>query len=543
MKITQEKLPASQIGLEIEITPEMSREAYEKALREFVRNVNIPGFRKGKVPRQILIQRIGTSRIKAAALEDLMESTLKQAVEQEKINAIGSFELRSPFEDLIQQFEPGAALTFSAAVDVPPEITLNQYKDLHVQAEEIAFDPAKVDETIEEYRDRAATLVPVEGRAAQAKDIATVDFAGQIVPENETDEPMEIPGGSAEDFEIELSEGKFIPGFIDGIIGMNLGETKQVHATFPENYMQEDLSAKPAIFTVTLKELKEKELPELDDDFAEDVSEFETLEEFRASIEARFKEEAEQRTRSNKETALLNELVKHIEVELPETLIKQEVNYLVTQTAMQFSRQGIDIKQFLTDELVARMRDRARPEAIARLQRTLALGKIAELESIKSDPEAVNAKVKEFQQNYQEGEVDLQRLRELVEEDVVKEKIFDWLIDNATIELVPEGTLQTEELEDEELEDEEFTEEDSDAESLSDPVSEEIDAVATVEAVVEIEEDEDEEDEDEDDEDAAVAIDESEEESEVSAVEDAAIEEPKATSKSKKKGESKSSKD
>lgn len=447
MKITQEKLPASQIGLEIEITPDMSREAYEKTLKEFTRNANIPGFRKGKVPRQILIQRFGVSRLKAATLEGLVEDSLKKAIEQEKIDAIGNFELRSPFEELVQQFEPGTALTFLAVVDVPPEITLSQYKDLHVQAEEVKFEPAKVDQTLEEYRGRAATLVPVEGRPAQENDLATVDFVGHLVPDNETDEPAEIPGGSAEDFEIELGEGGFIPGFIDGIIGMNLGETKQVSANFPDDYMQEDLSAKAAVFTVTLKELKEKELPVLDDDFAQEVSdsEFETLEELRSSLESNFQQEADQRTRANKEAALLNELIKHTEVELPETLIKQEVNYIVTQTAMQFSRQGIDVKQLLTEELITRMRERARPEAIARLQRTLALGKIAELESITAEPTAIDTKVDEFRQTYKEGEVDLQRLREAVAEDVVREKIFDWLFDHSTVELVPEGTLVPEE--------------------------------------------------------------------------------------------------
>ncbi|MBD2019429.1 trigger factor family protein, partial [Leptolyngbya sp. FACHB-36] len=140
MKVTQEKLPASQVGLEIEITPEMSKKVYDQVIDKFVRSANIPGFRKGKVPRQVVIQRFGSAQLKAAAVEELIEDSLKQALEQEKIEALGNFQLRSSFDDLVQQFQPGSALTFSAAVDVQPEVTLNQYTDLQVQAEEVKPD-------------------------------------------------------------------------------------------------------------------------------------------------------------------------------------------------------------------------------------------------------------------------------------------------------------------------------------------------------------------------------------------------------------------
>ena len=257
MKVTQEKLPASQIGLEIEITPEMSQQAYDKALQEFMRSVNIPGFRKGKVPRQVLIQRVGSTRIKATVVEDLIQSGLQQAIEQEKIEAIGQPELKSAFEALVEQFKPGAALTFAAAVDVAPQVSLKQYSELQIQAEESQYDPARVETLLEDYRKRSATLVPVE-RAAQAADLATVDFVGRITGELAEDESAEIPGGSAQDFEIELSEGKFIKGFTEGIIGMTVGETQEIEVAFPDDYPQADLAGKPAAFTITLKELKEQ---------------------------------------------------------------------------------------------------------------------------------------------------------------------------------------------------------------------------------------------------------------------------------------------
>jgi trigger factor len=445
MKVTQEKLPASQIGLEIEITPEMSQQAYDKTLQEFVRHANIPGFRKGKVPRQVLIQRFGSTRIKANVLEDLIQDSLRKAIEQENISAIGSPQLRSSFETLIEQFQPGAALTFSAAVDVSPEVTLNQYSGLTVQAEEFKYDPDRVDQTLEDYRKRSATLVPVEDRAAAKSDVATVDFKGRLTGELAEGESDEIPGGSAEDFEIELEEGRFIAGFIEGIIGMKQGETKEVEVAFPENYPQEDLAGKPAAFTITVKELKARELPELDDDFAQEVSEFETLEALRESLDSRFQKEVDQKTQNSKQEALLSELVKQLEVELPETLIQQEVDYAVTQTAMQFSQQGMDVRKTFTPEIVNMLREQARPEALTRLKRTLILGEVAKQESITIDEEAVQVKMAELLEAYEGQDVDTDRLRSIVEEDLLREKILAWLEENNTIELVPEGSLEPEE--------------------------------------------------------------------------------------------------
>lgn len=478
MKVTQEKLPASQIGLEIEITPEMSKQAYEKTLQEFTRSANIPGFRKGKVPRQILIQRFGATRIKAAVIEELIESSLKQAIEQEKIDAIGNFQLRSAFEDLVSQFQPGSALTFSAAVDVPPNVTLKQIKGLSVKAEEVLYDSTKVDNTVEDYRQRASTLIPVEGRAAQAGDMATVDFKGMLKGNAEEDAEEEIPGGSAEDFQIELVEGKFIPGFIDGIIGMEQGETKEVSVQFPEDYPQETLASQNAVFTITLKELKEKELPELDDDFAQDVSEFETMADFRQSIETRFQEEAAEKTKGNKEQALLEALVEQIEVDLPETLVNREVDYMITQTAMQLSNQGMDVKRLFTPEVIPQLRERSRDEALLRLKRTLAMGEVAKQESIIVDDAAIEAKSQEMLASFPDEEVDPERLRQVVQEDLLKEKILSWLEEHGTVELVPEGSLQPAAEEAEEEDDEMLAEEQSEDQSGAAAPSPEMEASA-----------------------------------------------------------------
>jgi trigger factor len=444
MKVTQEVLPDSQVGLEIEIPVEMSQKTYDQVLRKYMRSANIPGFRKGKVPRQVFLQRVGAQQFKAAVLEELVQTAVEKAIKQEEIDAIGNYQLKSPFEQLVTQYEPGEALTISAAVDVPPRVTLKEYKGLSVQAEEIKPDPERLDKTLEQYQNNLATLVPIEDRPAQMGDVVVVDFVGKV--KNEAGELEEFQGGSATDFQVELDEGRFIPGFVEGIAGMNLEETKDLEVDFPEDYSQEDLAGEPAVFSITLKEIKEKELPDLDDDFAQEISEFETFEELKSSLEERYQTEAADSTKANVQSALLDALVENLEAEIPETLVQKEVDYLLSQSLMQLSRQGLDINKILTREMVATMRDRTRPDAVDRLRRTLALGEVAKAEDIKVDEEALQTKIDETMKAVEDpSQIDPDRLREVLHEELLQEKILDWLESESAVELVPEGTLKKEE--------------------------------------------------------------------------------------------------
>lgn len=441
MKVTQEKLPASQIGLEIEIPPEMSQKAYDRVIQDLSRTVNIPGFRKGKVPRHILLQRLGTPRIKAAALEELIQKGIDEAIKQESIEAIGNYQLRSSFDDLIGNYQPGKPLVFSASVDVEPEIKLNQYKGLSVKVEEVKYDPAQVDRVLDEKRSEQATLIPVEGRAAQFGDVAIVDYVGRFAAAAEGEEPQEIPGGKAEQFQIELVDGRFIEGFVKGIVGMQPGETKEIAVDFPGDYGRDELAGESAIFSITLQELKEKELPALDDDFAQEVSEFQTLAELRESLEKKFQEEADKKTKANQIEALLNELINHVEIDIPETLIEREIDVIIRQTAIQLGSYGLDINQLYTKENVAQMRDRSRPDAIARIKQSLAIEEIAKQESIQLDAAAIDARIEEVMEQLSGQTVDPVRVREYVSAELRREKTTDWLAEQAAIELVPEGSL------------------------------------------------------------------------------------------------------
>jgi trigger factor len=444
MKVTQEKLPASQIGLEIEITPEITKQKYEQVIKNLTSTLNIPGFRKGKVPRQILVQRLGIPRIKAAALEEIIQEGIDKAIKQEAITAIGQPQLRSSFDDLMSNYQPGEPLTFAAAVDVVPEVQLKEYTGLQAKAEEIKYDPTQIDNIIEEQRQKLATLVPVEGRAAEINDVAVIDFKGVIAKaegEDPDTEPTPIPGGEGTDFQVELQEDKFIPGFVLGIVGMNPGETKEVAAQFPDPYGNEELAGKPALFTITLKEIKTKELPEVDDDFVQEISDFETVEQLRTSLEERYQKEAADKTKENQQEALLTELLNHVEIDLPTTFIDQEVDAMLTQTAMKLSQQGIDVRKLFTQDVIPQLRDRSKPEAIERLKRSLALQEIGKRESIAVTSEEVQARVVELMSEYADQELDENRLRGVVEEEMLTKKIVDWLLEHSSVELVPQGSL------------------------------------------------------------------------------------------------------
>ncbi len=442
MKVTQEKLPDSKIGLEIEISREISQKTYEKVVQNLARSTNIPGFRKGKVPRQVLLQRLGSKRIKAAALEEIIQTSLSEALTQESIESLGNYQLRSDFDRLVQEYKPGEILTFSASVDVPPSVELGDYHNLKVKAEETAYDPQQVEDFLEEKRAQQADLIPVEDRPAEKGDVAIIDFSGKITVEGE--EEREIEGGSATNFQVELVEGKLIPGMVEGVFGMQPEETKEVSVTFPEDYPKEELAGKPAVFSITLKELKTKDLPDLDDDFAADNSEFETLEELKQSLTEQFQEKAANETKNSINEAITTALVAQSTVEIPETLIEEEVTQILTQTLMQMQQMGIDVKQLFNAETVPKMRENAHPEAVENLKKSLVIAEVGKRESLQASETEITDKIKEIQEQLAGQEIDQEKLKAMVIKDLNQEKVFDWLREKTEVELVPKGTLAEE---------------------------------------------------------------------------------------------------
>jgi trigger factor len=410
-----------------------SQASYDSALEKLSRTVKLPGFRKGRVPRPVLLQQIGPLRIRATALEDLVDSACRDALEIEKVAAISRPELSEGFEAVLERFQPGSDLTITLELDVEPSPSLKKTKGLKAEAEVISFDPARVDELLDQSRKQLATLVPVEGRTAASGDVAVLSFSGVYADTEEA-----ISGGSSDAMEVELEEGRMIPGFVEGVIGMAVGDSRTVDCQFPESYPQEDAAGRKARFEIGLKELKARELPALDDAFAQQASDKQTLAELREELETRLKEDAERRAKAARHDALLNALVEELEVELPETLVQQEIRNLIEQTAGQIAQQGMDVKKLFTPDLVRSLMDTSRPEAEQRLRRSLALQALAKAEAIEVAEAELDAKVKEVSRGIsQQGNIDPRRLRQVVGDDLLQDKLLGWLENNSTISEKP----------------------------------------------------------------------------------------------------------
>ena len=430
LQVKVSPLPASRVAMELAIPGRLSQASYEAAISKLSSSVKLPGFRKGKVPRPVLLQQIGSKRVLATALEDLVESTYRTALEIETLAALGRPELSEGIELVLQRFQPGSELTITLKLDVEPTPSLKATKGLQAEVEKVDYDPARVDELIEQSRRQLATLVPVEDRVAELGDVAVVSFSGVF---SDTGEP--IPGGSSDSFEVELEEARMIPGFVDGVIGMAVGDTRTVDCRFPDSYQQEELAGRQASFEIGLKELKSRELPALDDAFAQRASDQQTLAELRAQLEQQLLAEAERRGQAARHGALLAALVEQLEVELPETMVQQEVVNLLEQTAAEIAQQGMDVKKLFTPDLVRSLMDTSRPEAEQRLRRSMALKALAIAEQIEVEQEAIEAKVKEISRelSQQQGQIDPKRLYLSVANDLLQEKLLTWLEANSTI--------------------------------------------------------------------------------------------------------------
>ena len=429
LNVTTESRPGSRLAVTVTLPGERTKASYEDAITKLSRSVNLPGFRKGKVPRTVVVQQIGSLRIKATALENMVDAAWRDAIKQESLEPISQPDLTDGFEGLLESFQPGSDVSFTLEADIAPTPKLKSTKGLKAEFETVAYDASRVDAMIEDSRKQLATVVPVEGRAAEKGDIAVLGFKGTY-----SDDGSEIDGGSADSMDVDLEHGRMIPGFIEGVIGMKAGETKTVDCQFPDDYPKEDARSRKAAFEIELKDLKTRELPELDDAFAKQASEQETLADLRKDLEQRLKDDAERRQTSNRRDALVAALVEQLEVELPEALIQQESRNLLEQTAAQFAQQGMDVKSLFTPELVRNLMQNSRPEAEERLRRSFALTALAEAENIAVDDKAVDDKVEEVKKDLSaDAKIDPARLRQAVMDDLIQEQLMSWLEENSTL--------------------------------------------------------------------------------------------------------------
>lgn len=403
------------LELVIEVEREEFQAAIDKVYKKQRSKIQVPGFRKGKAPRKVVEGMYGANIFYEDAINDLYPEAYAQAVDEHKIDPVGY-----PKVEIEKVDQDGFVI--KAIITEKPEVKLGEYKGLTGNKDVTKVTAADITAEMKPYVDRATRLVSVE-RAAKKGDTAVIDFEGFL-----NGEPFD--GGKADGHELELGSGAFVPGFEDGVIGMKIGEEKDINLTFPENYHAE-LAGKDVVFHVKLHEVKEHQVPKVDDEFAKDVSEFDTLEEFKKDLEKKLVERREIAAEQEFKNSLMEQVVENMEVEIPETMVDAKVDDMVEDYARRISSQGIPFDQYMqmTGMTLDILKDQARPGALRQVQMELALEAIAKAEGIEISEEEIEA---EYARLAEEYKMDLEKVKAAVPEESVKQD----LINKKTTEII-----------------------------------------------------------------------------------------------------------
>ena len=400
MSLQVEKLEKNMAKLTIEVSAEDLDKAMEKAYQKQKSRISLPGFRKGKAPRKMIESMYG----KGVFMEDAVNSL----VPQEYTKALGECDLEivSQPEINVTQMEPGKALIFTADVAVKPEVTLGDYKGVEVPKSEITVTDEEVDAEVKKEQDKNARTVAVEDRAAANGDITTIDFEGFV-------DGVAFEGGKGTDYALTLGSGTFIPGFEDQLVGANTGDHVEVKVTFPEEYQAKELAGKEAVFQCDVKKVEAKELPELDDDFAQDASEFDTLAEYKEDIKKNLTEKKEKEARAAKENAAVDKAIENAEMEIPDAMVATQTRQMLDDFARRMQSQGLTMEQFFqfTGMTAEKMQEEMKPQALKRIQTRLVLEKIAEVENIQPTQEEVDEEISKMAEAYK---MEADKIKELL---------------------------------------------------------------------------------------------------------------------------------
>jgi len=430
LKVKTSSLPQSRIAIELDIPSSLCKPIVEDTIKTISRSVKLPGFRSGKIPKQVLIQRIGLSQLYASALEKIIDKYWKEALQVESIDPLCEPELEDGFESLLARFNPEENLKLILKTDIAPKLKLKKTKGLKVEIQKNKFNPKSIDEELEKSRNQLANIIPVVDRPAKMGDIAVISFNGVYKKSKQS-----IEGGSSESMDLELEKNKMIPGFVEGIIGMNINEKKELNLVFPKDYAHEESKGKEAIFEIHLKDLKTKELPELNDEFAKQSGNNKTLKELKKDIELQLKDNFEKTQRNIKIETMIDALSKELEVEIPKSMIDLEVQNNIQQTAQRFAQQGLDVKSTFTPELIKSLAESSRPQAEKNVLTSLALKALAEQENIDVEAIEIDQKYKEFEQEIAKSpnKIDTEKLREAIRNELIRDKLIEWLENNLEI--------------------------------------------------------------------------------------------------------------
>ena len=425
MSLQVEKLEKNMAKLTIEVSAEDLDKAMEKAYQKQKSRISLPGFRKGKAPRKMIESMYGKGVF--------MEDAVNTLVPQEYTKALGECDLEivSKPEINVTQMEPGKALIFTADVAVKPEVTLGDYKGVEVPKSEIAVTDEEVDAEVKKEQDKNARTVAVEDRAAANGDITTIDFEGFV-------DGVAFDGGKGTDYALTLGSGTFIPGFEDQLVGANAGDHVEVKVTFPEEYQAKELAGKEAVFQCDVKKVEAKELPELDDDFAQDVSEFDTLAEYKEDVKKNLTEKKEKAARTAKENAAVDKAIENAEMDIPDAMLNTQVRQMLDDFSRRMQSQGLTMEQYFqfTGMTLDKMQEEMKPQALKRIQTRLVLEKIAEVENIQPTEEEVEEEFKKMADAYK---MEVEKIKELLGDRELEQMKKDMAVQKAVTLIADEA--------------------------------------------------------------------------------------------------------
>lgn len=426
MKATWEKIEKNLGVLEVEVEAERVAAALDKAFQKVVKKINVPGFRKGKVPRSIFEARFGVESLYQDAIDILLPEVYTEAIDQTEI-----FPVDRPEVD-VEQFAKGQPFKFKAKVTVKPEVKLGDYKGIEVPAANIEVSEEELNEELTRMQERHAELVVIDEEAAQNGDTVVIDFDGSV-------DGVPFEGGKAERYSLELGSNTFIPGFEDQVVGLATGDFKDVTVTFPETYHAEELAGKEAVFKVKIHEIKRKQLPELDDEFAKDVSEFDTLDEYKADLKKQLESRKEKEGAAEREGILVDQVGENAEVEIPQAMIDSEVENMVRDFDNRLRAQGMNLEMFLgfSGQTVEDLREQMKNDAEKRVRNNLVLEQIAKAEKIEATEEEINKELQDMADAYKRTPEEIRNILAAngslggLKEEVLLRKTIEFLTENA----------------------------------------------------------------------------------------------------------------
>lgn len=425
MSVQIEKLENSMAKLTIEASAEELEKALESAFQKNKNKINIPGFRKGKVPRQMIEKMYGPAIFYEDAANELIPQAYENALDECEEDIVSSPEID------VTQIEKGKPFIFTALVALKPEVKLGKYKGVKVDKADTEVTDDEVDAQINRERENNARNIEVTDRAVKDGDMTVIDFEGFV-------DGVAFEGGKGENYPLTIGSGAFIPGFEEQLVGAEIGKEVEVNVTFPEDYQAEDLQGKEAVFKCTVKEIKEKELPELDDEFASEVSEFETLAEYKADVKDKLTEKKVKEAKDAKEAAVIEAIVNDSEMEIPEPMLTTQQRQMVDEFAQRMQMQGLSMEQYFqfTGATYDKMIEQVKPQAERRIKSRLVLEAIVKAENIEASEEEYEEELKSMAEAYQ---MEVEKVKEMlpkksteqIKQDIAVRKAAEFAVEHA----------------------------------------------------------------------------------------------------------------